>query len=394
MKLKVRQLEEEALSMASQYPIVTIIGPRQSGKTTLVKKLFPHKPYVSLENLDERSFAENDPRAFLERFPQGAILDEIQRQPNLLSYIQGIVDETDLKGMFILTGSHQLALHESITQSLAGRTAILKLLPYSIHELSQNSLSFTLDDFLFNGMYPRVYKDHINPTKFYRDYVQTYVERDVRKMINLKDLALFQQFLKLCAGRIGQVLNFTSLSNDLGVSYHTVNHWISILEASFLVFRLQPYFQNFGKRIIKSPKLYFTDVGLATYLLDISSVEQLLRDPLRGNLVENFIICDLVKNRLNQGFEPSFYFYRDSNNNEIDLIFKTGNLLIPIEIKASKTFNTLFLKGLKYFHDLTQERSPTGLLIYAGEQEQRIENFHVINFKNASEVLDVISSQN
>lgn len=393
MHLKERDLGPEIEAMASQYPVVTIIGPRQSGKTTLVKKLFPHKPYVSLENLDERSFAQEDPRAFLERFPQGAILDEIQRQPNILSYIQGIVDETDQKGMFILTGSHQLELHESITQSLAGRTAVLKLLPFSIAELSKDNTHLSLDDFLLHGMYPRIYKDNLTPSKYYRDYVQTYVERDVRKMINVKDLALFQQFLKLCAGRIGQIFNSSNLSNELGVSHHTVQQWVSILEASFLVFRLQPYFENFGKRHIKSPKLYFTDVGLATYLLDIYSVEQVARDPLRGNLVENFVICDFFKNRLNQGYEPSFYFYRDNNNNEVDLLFKSGNQLFPIEIKAARTFNSMFLKGLKYFQNLVKERCPGGVLIYAGDQEQRIDAFQVYNYKQVEKALTFMSSQ-
>lgn len=274
MDLLDRDLTHELHQMALSYPVITLLGPRQSGKTTMVRKLFPHKPYVSLENPDERALAESDPRAFLERFPQGAILDEIQRQPQLLSYIQGIVDEKETLGLFILTGSYQLELHESITQSLAGRTAILKLLPFTIAELSAYNVQLTLDDYLLHGMYPRIYKNNLNPNKFYRDYVQTYVERDVRKMINIKDLSLFQNFLKLCAGRIGQIFNAQHISNELGISYHTVNNWLSILEASFLVFRLQPYFENFGKRIIKSSKLYFTDVGLATYLLDISTTEQ------------------------------------------------------------------------------------------------------------------------
>lgn len=385
MHILSRDLAAELATMAASYPIVTILGPRQSGKTTLAKTLFPNKPYVSLENPDERSFADIDPRAFLERFPDGAILDEIQRLPKLLSYIQGIVDNQEKKGMFIMTGSHQLALHESISQSLAGRTAILKLLPLSLAELPE--LGFSIDEYLLHGMYPRVYKDAINPTKFYRDYVQTYVERDVRQMVNVKDLLLFQQFLKLCAGRIGQVFNGHSLSDELGVSYPTVKQWLSILEASFLIFRLQPYFENLGKRTIKSPKLYFTDVGLATYLLDISSITQLAHDPLRGNLIENLVISEFFKNRLNQGFEPNFYYFRDSNNREVDLLFKTGHHLIPIEIKAAKTFNSGFLKSLYYFQDLVKERCPQGFLLYVGEQEQRIGSFHVFNYQHTAEVL-------
>lgn len=392
MDLIHRDLSQEVLAMAQNYPVVTLIGPRQSGKTTLVKSLFPNKPYITLEDLDERNFADSDPRAFLERFPEGAIFDEIQRLPQLLSFIQGIVDQQDRKGMFILTGSHQLALHESVSQSLAGRTAVLKLLPFDIQELSASDGQFSLDEYIFRGMYPRIYKDQINPTKFYRDYIQTYVERDVRRMVNVKDLTIFQHFLKLCAGRVGQLINAHNLSNELGVSYHTVSNWLSILEASFLIFRLQPYFENFGKRLVKTPKLYFTDVGLAAYLLDITTVEQIARDPLRGSLVENLVVSEFMKNRLNQGFEPSFYFYRDNNNNEVDLIFKTGQRLIPIEIKAAKTFHPEFLKGLAYFKKVvSEERCPQGVLIYSGEQEQRIQDINIFNFRHVAQALAQVS---
>lgn len=385
-----RGLTVELEAMARSYPVVTILGPKQSGKTTLARKIFPEKPYISLENIDERAFAESDPRGFLARFPKGAVLDEIQRQPQLLSYIQGIVDDNDAKGMFILTGSHQLELHESISQSLAGRTAVLKLLPFTIAELSQGNIELTADEYIFNGMYPRIYKENLSPTKFYRDYVQTYIERDVRKMLNIKDLSQFQHFLKLCAGRIGQVFNSSSISNELGISHPTVKSWLSILEASFIIFRLQPYFENFGKRLVKSPKLYFTDVGLATYLLDISSKEQIVRDPLRGNLFENLIICELMKNQLNRGFEPGFYYYRDSHGSEVDLLFKVANDLIPIEIKASRTFHSDFMKGLKSFVDLVKQRCPYGFLIYSGEQEQTIGGFQIYNYKHLLKILDRI----
>lgn len=387
-----REMARELQAMAKKYPVITVLGPRQSGKSTLVRNVFPDKSYVSLENPDERSFAESDPRGFLERYTNGAILDEIQRTPELLSYIQGIVDENEKKGFYILTGSHQLELHESIAQSLAGRTAILKLLPLSISELKDQQFNFSLDDYLFHGMYPRIYKDALNPTTFYRDYVQTYVERDVRKMLNIKDLSLFQHFLKLCAGRIGQIFNSQNLSNELGISHHTVNHWLSVLEASFLVFRLQPYFENFGKRVIKSPKLYFTDVGLATYLLDIQSVEQISRDPLRGGLIENFVISEMRKSRLNKGYEPNFYFYRDSNQHEVDLIIKHGNALIPIEIKASKTFHPDFLAGIFYFKKISENRSPTGILVYSGDQEQHMGTVHICNYKNIENIMDIVIS--
>lgn len=382
-----REMANELVEMSKAYPVVTLLGPRQSGKTTLSRTLFPDKLYVTLEDIDERHFAESDPKGFLARFSEGAIFDEIQRMPALLSYIQGIVDKTDKKGLFILTGSHQLALHESVSQSLAGRTAILKLLPFTINEVTDITQQFSLDEYIYHGMYPRIFKDNLNPTKFYRDYVQTYLERDVRQMINVKDVLLFQQFLKLCAGRTGQIFNSHHLSNELGISYHTVTHWLSILEASFVIFRLQPYFENFGKRIIKSPKIYFTDVGLAAYLLDINTVEQVSRDPLRGSLVENLVVSEFIKNRLNQGFEPSFYFYRDSNQHEIDLLFKEGNNLIPIEIKASQTFHPQFLKGLEYFKALAKDRCKQGILIYNGDKEQRINDFLIYNFKHVSRAI-------
>lgn len=381
-----RDIQQELITAAKSYPVVTILGPRQSGKTTLVRQLFPQKPYVSLENPDDRSFADQDPRAFLDAYPEGAILDEIQRLPILLSYIQGIVDNQPTKGLFILTGSHQQQLHQSITQSLAGRTAILTLLPLCISELPDRLQSYDLDFYLYQGMYPRVHYDTLSPTQFYSHYVQTYVERDVRQMVNIKDLSKFQQFIKLCAGRIGQVFNAASISNDLGISSNTVHHWLSILEASFIIFRLQPYFENFGKRLIKAPKLFFTDTGLATYCLDIHKQEQLMRDPLRGNLAENFIISEIIKHRVNQGIASPCYFYRDSNQNEVDLLIKSGSQFIPIEIKSSKTFHSDFLKGLLHFKKLVSERYQQGYLIYAGVREQAIHDISVINFRHTNRI--------
>lgn len=382
-----REIIPELKSLAKDYPVVTLIGPRQSGKTTLVREIFPKKPYINLEAPDTRQFAESDPRAFFEQVPEGAILDEIQRVPLLLSYIQTIVDQKpSKKGLFILTGSHQLELHQAITQSLAGRTALLRLLPLTINELHTVDIDLGLDDYLLQGFYPRIYKEQLDPTKAYRNYFQTYIERDVRLLIHIKDLTTFQRFIKLCAGRIGQILNVHSLANDLGVSSHTVKHWLSILEASFVTFQLLPYYENFGKRIIKSPKLYFTDVGLASYLLDIENLTQLRRDPLRGNLVENLVILELMKTRFNQGLDHQLYYYRDSHQNEVDVIFKRAHELIPIEIKAAQTFQTEYLKGLKYFSQLVGERAPDGFLIYAGIQEQPIEKFRVINFKHARNI--------
>lgn len=382
-----RDITPELKSLALQYPVVTVLGPRQSGKTTLVKKNFPEKPYVNLEEPDTRMFADLDPRAFIEQYPQGAILDEIQRIPKLLSYIQTIVDKDNPKGMFILTGSHQLELHHAISQSLAGRTALLKLYPLSIRELTNANITLSIDEYLYQGFYPRIYNDNLNATKAYRNYFQTYVERDVRQIVNVKDLAKFQQFIKLCAGRIGQLINMQSLSNDLGIANHTVQHWLSILEASFLIIKLEPYFENFGKRLIKAPKLYFADVGLATYLLDIENMQQLSRDPLRGNLFENLVIMELIKARLNQGLDPHLYFYRDNHQNEVDVIFKQGNQLIPIEIKAAKTFHPEFLKGIRYLHKLIPERCKGGYLVYGGEQQQHIQEVQVINYKYIADQL-------
>lgn len=383
-----RELAAELKNMMGYYPIVTVIGPRQSGKSTLVRTLYPDMPYVSMENPDDRRLAATDPRYFLERFPNGAIIDEVQRQPEILSYLQGIVDQHNLTGQFILTGSHQLALHEAITQSLAGRTAILKLLPLSMSELLQKNHTLTLDEYLFQGMYPRVYNHHIPPTTFYRDYTQTYLERDVRQMIHVKDLLLFQQFLHLCAGHIGQLLNHDSLSHALGVSASTIKHWLSILEASFIIFRLAPYYENFGKRIIKSHKLYFYDLGLASYLLDMTDLKQIQYSPHRGHLVENFVILEIKKQYFNNGIDPSMYFYRDSNQNEIDLILKSGPQLLPVEIKSSKTYIPAFLKGLIYFKNLVGEHCQTGYVVYAGTQEQRLGDFHLINFSHLNRIAE------
>jgi len=386
-----RALEKELRAEAKAYPIVTVMGPRQSGKTTLVRNTFKRKPYVNLEAPDMRYLAESDPRGFLSEYPGGAILDEIQRVPELLSYIQVIVDETKTPGMFILTGSHQLQLHEAISQSLAGRTALLTLLPLSIAELNKSNLEnknkISDDGYLYQGFYPRIYDSDLNPTKAYRGYFQTYIERDVRLLINVKDLTTFQKFIKLCAGRIGQVLNMNGLSNEVGVSGHTIKHWLSILEASYVVVMLQPYFENLGKRVIKSPKLYFTDVGLATYLLDIENLTQIKRDPLRGNLFENMVVLELMKKRLNQGFDHKLYYYRDSQQNEVDVIYKTSNQLVPIEIKSSKTFNARFTKNLDFFENLVGERCPNKYLIYTGEQASKIKNTKILNYKNSHQVI-------
>lgn len=383
-----REILTELLTLAGSYPILTITGPRQSGKTTLAKEAFPTKPYTNLEELDIRSFAKEDPRRFLGQFPEGAILDEIQHVPELLSYIQSIVDQKNQHGMFVLTGSHQLALQRTVTQSLAGRVALLQLLPLSIDEVRSINSTLTVDDYLLQGFYPRVYKDNLNPTKNYANYVHTYLERDIKELINVKDLSTFRKFIKLCAGRIGQILNMASLSNDVGISSHTIKHWLSILEASYIIVLLQPYYENFGKRLIKSPKLYFNDVGLASYLLGIETVSQLSRDPLRGSLFENLVLLDLIKQRLNKGKEPRFYYYRDSGQHEIDIIYQSAHKLIPIEVKASETYHQDFAKTLRYFHELTKSRCDNSYVVYAGKHEQLVGKTHILNYQNLQEIIE------
>jgi len=383
-----REITNELLDVAKNYPVVTLIGPRQSGKTTLVRDTFPNLEYVNLEAPDIREFAQSDPRAFLNNhISNGVILDEIQRVPELLSYIQVIVDEKKEFGKFILTGSHQLMLHQAISQSLAGRTALLTLLPMTLNELSNAKVNLNVDQYILNGFYPRIYSDNLTPIKAYRNYFQTYIERDVRQMVNVKDVALFEKFIRICASRIGQVMNKDSIGNELGISGVTVSHWLSILEASFVIYMLPPYFENFGKRMTKSPKLYFTDTGLAAYLLGLENVQQLSRDPLRGFLFENLVILELIKTRLNMGMDPGLYFYRDSHQNEIDVIYKKGNELLPIEIKAAQTFNVSFLRGLNFYQNLASDRVSKKYLIYTGEYEQRTGDTSIINYKNARHII-------
>lgn len=303
------------------------------------------------------------------------------------SFIQIIVDELDIKGHFILTGSHQLQLHQAITQSLAGRTALLTLLPLSIQELKMSNISFALDELLLNGGYPRIYKDQLNPTIAYKNYFQTYIERDVRQIINVKNLALFQKIIKICAGRVGQILSYEGMVNDVGISANTIKEWISVLEASFIVFRLEPYFENFGKRLIKSPKIYFTDVGFVSYLLNIENISQIQRDPLRGHLIENLVILELMKARFNMGIDHHLYYYRDQAGHEVDVIYQKGHQLVPIEIKAASTYHTSFLKNLHYFSELSPSRVEQSYLVYTGDLEHTVESTKVVNYQNIAQVM-------
>ena len=387
-----RDITNELVECAAEYPVVTILGPRQSGKTTLVQMNFPDRPYFSLEYPDVRAAAEADPRGFLSQEEDGAILDEVQRLPALLSYIQGIVDKARRPGMFILTGSHQPRLHEAISQSLAGRTAMLALWPFSLAELRRYKSDWRAFELVVKGFFPRLHEEDLEPRRFYNSYLQTYVERDVRALINLRDLSQFQKFLTLLASRVGQVVNFTSLSNDVGVSATTIKSWLSVLKASYVVFELPPFFANIRKRLIKSPKLYFTDVGFAAFLLGIHTEEQASRDPLRGNLYENLVIADIVKGALNRGIRPEIYFFRDSHGNEIDLLIKEDGVLIPVEIKSAATFATDFVKGLERFKDLGLDRVAAGAVLYDGEQRFKIRGVRIFNHLHVEDPWGTLTS--
>jgi len=382
-----RTIEPVLKNLVTQYPVVTITGPRQSGKTTLCRKVFPQMAYENLEIPDVRQYALDDPRGFLNRHSNGVILDEIQRAPDLLSYIQGIVDERQHPGQFILTGSQQLEVLNRISQSLAGRTALLKLLPLSLAEIQVEGTSSSIDRLILSGFYPRIHDQHLNPTQALGDYLATYVERDVRQLAAIKDLSLFEKFVKLCAGRVGQILNLQSLANDVGVSHTTARSWISILEAGFIVFLLPPWFGNISKRLIKSPKLYFCDVGLAGYLLGLENERHVSRDPLRGHLFENIAVIEALKYRFNRGLRSNLFFYRDSGGNEVDLIMEMGPDLFPLEIKSAETVMPASLKGLRNFAGLMPELRWGSGLLYGGDDVQMRSDVRIYPLTKIHEML-------
>ena len=377
-----RKIKQELLDMASQYPVVTITGPRQSGKTTLAQTTFLDYAYFSFENPDTRDQVQSDPKAFLQSNLKGVIIDEFQRYPEILSYIQGEADKRNNKGIYILTGSNQLSILSKVNQSLAGRTALLKLLPFTIGEIKNETNKLTVDQLITQGFYPGVYANRLNPYKAYRNYYETYIERDVRQLSNIQNLRQFQLFVRLCAGRIGQLFNASALANEVGVSNQTIKHWISILEASYIVYILPPWHANLSKRLVKSQKIYFYDVGLASFLLGIENEKHLKTHPLRGALFENMVLMELVKNRFNAGLDSNFYFYRDNHNNEIDVVQEQGQYLNLFEIKSSMTFHSGFLKGLKYLNKLVPDRIRESNIVYAGNEEFSVKNHRVINFLN------------
>jgi hypothetical protein len=373
-----RTAESELIKLAAQFKAVAVTGPRQSGKTTLVRKVFTQKTYVNLENPDLRKFAIEDPRGFLLNYPDGAILDEIQRTPDIFSYLQQILDEHNKPGMFVLTGSNNFLLQENISQSLAGRVGYLFLLPLSLSEINSTEKA---DLLMFKGGYPELYNQESDISKFYQNYIRTYIERDVRMIKNITDLFSFERFVRLCAGRIGQLLNLSNLAIETGIDAKTASSWLSVLETSFIVFRLQPFYMNFNKRIVKMPKLYFYDTGLASALLGLENPTQIMLNPFRGSLFENLVVLEMLKNRFNAGKQNNLFFWRDNTGNEIDLLIDNSNKLIPIEIKSGQTISSEMLKGLEFWQKLLKTES-SGYLVYAGELMQlRSNGIKVVPFQ-------------
>lgn len=388
-----RAIEPVLKELAGRYPVVTITGPRQSGKTTLCRKVFPGKPYVNLERPDTRNFAAADPRGFLARHPEGAILDEIQRAPHLLSFIQPLVDDDPHSGRFIVTGSQQFEVTSTISQSLAGRTALLKLLPFSIPELRGHLPRPTVDRLILTGFYPRIHDKGLDPTQALGDYFETYVERDIRQLLAVRDLSTFEKFVRLCAGRVAQILNLSGLANDAGISHTTARGWMSLLEASYIVFLLPPWFGNVSKRLIKSPKIYFHDVGLASYLLGLENEGQVARDPLRGNLFENLAVGEALKHRFNRGKRSNLSFYRDRRGNEVDLLVGLGPDLFPVEIKAGATIVDDYFRGLRNIEALLP-RVPFGSgLIYGGDEAQTRPGMRIHPVQETDKLLDAVERE-
>ena len=376
-------IERRILPLAKKslrgFPVVALTGPRQSGKTTLARSLAGDRGYASLEDPDTREFAAGDPRGFLAQFPDGAVLDEVQRCPSLFSYLQGAVDADRRMGRFILTGSQQFGLMEAITQSLAGRVAMLQLLPFSLPELQvAGKAPATVDELLSGGLFPPVHDRAVEPAAWLKSYVATYLERDVRQSLKVGDLAAFQRFLQLCAGRIGQLVNVSSLAADAGISRPTAEAWLSVLQASFLVFLVRPHFTNVSKRLIKSPKLYFCDPGLAAWLMGIREPAQVASHPLRGGLFENWVITELLKEQAARGEEPRVYFWRDKEGYEVDAVVEAGGTLHAIEIKSGQTVASDFFDHLDFWSGQMKGRRVKPWLVYGGESAQRRERATVV----------------
>ena len=388
-----KQLSTELKNSAKYYPIVSVTGPRQSGKTTLIQNSFPNYKYLSLEDPDNLEFAETDPKGFLQTYSAQVIFDEIQHVPKLFSYLQTMVDKNNKPGQFILSGSQQFLLNAKISQTLAGRTAILKLLPLSMAELMARKSQtlwhsgkttktqpplFSLYEALFKGMYPRVYASNIPAAKFYRDYIDTYVTRDVRTLLNVGDLRQFKTFLQLLAARCGQRVNLTSLGNDTGVDHTTVKRWLSVLEASYIIFLIQPHFNNFNKKLIKSPKIYFFDTGLLCSLLRITNVEELRRHAIIGGIFESFVFAELYKYFSHNNNEVPLYFWQDKTGNEVDFLMEFATKVLPIEVKSAQTITQSFFKNLNYWLELLGNKEQNGYLVYGGDEWQQRSNTTIV----------------
>ena len=380
-----RDAENLLRESARGYPVIGITGPRQSGKTTLARHVFGDRPFVSLESPDTREFAQTDPRGFLDRYRQGAVLDEVQHCPDLFSYLQVAVDEDPTPGRFILTGSQQFGIMSRISQSLAGRICLVHLLPFSYGECyGAGGAASSLDPVLFTGLYPPVHDRRLEPRLWYANYVQTYIERDVRQMVNVQDLTNFQRFVRLCGGRVGQLLSYSGLASDCGITHNTARSWMSILEASYLVFLLRPHHESLSKRVIKTPKLYFYDTGLAAWLLGIQSPEQLSGHSMRGPLFESFVISEVIKYRHNRGLAADLYFWRDRSGNEVDLVLERAERLQPVEIKSGQTLNRDFFSGLERWMGLAGGRATDPTLVYGGTDSTTRYGIRALTWKDPS----------
>ena len=382
-----RELTESLKGMAQKYPVVTLIGPRQSGKTTLARQMFPEYRYVNLEQTSMRLMAKEDPRGFLASNPPPLIIDEVQRCPELLSEIQVVSDSLNRNGAFILTGSQQLTLMQGVSQTLAGRTSILTLLPLSLRELALAGIEQKRDECLYFGGMPRIFDSNIEPNIYYRDYFRTYVERDVRDLIRIRDFDRFDIFVKLLAGRVGQILNTSSLAADVGVSNKTIAEWISVLEISNVVFKLRPWFGNVGKRLTKSPKIYFTDTGLAARLLGIETPEQVARDPLHGKLFENLVILETLKSAWNQNMPTEFFYFRTESGTELDLLFKSEGCWNAVEIKSSSTVNTDYFKNFTKVASIPEFENMKKILVYSGDNIESFKGCRCVNYKDAGKIV-------